>query len=225
MKELILHRNSRHQIITFKDFNQLASLTCRFLEKKNVALSGGTTFKTLFSYWKNMKVNCTNSYFFPVDERIVGFDRQASNWGTTYRDFLQFVDRSEDKKHFVISCERYKKLLKEHFKDDNPVFDVIFLGVGDDGHTASIFPGSHAALDSSSIVLQTNSPKPPYDRITLGIKVIADAKKTITIIAGENKKQVVSKILSGDKELPIVKVLSHRRQSTIFIEENLYRKR
>ncbi len=221
MNELIINENSRHEIVMFRDFNHLALETSRELKSGNIALSGGRTFKKLFSLWRDLKIDCQNSTFFPVDERIVNFNSDTSNWGTAFRDFLQYICRSEDRDNFPESCEGYQQIIRKYFKSENPVFDVIFLGVGDDGHTASLFPGSNAVDDISSIVLETRSPKPPVERITLGSKVISDANDVITIIAGKEKSEIVSRIIGGDESLPIVRVLSRRKQSKIYIEQGL----
>jgi len=139
----------------------------------------------------------------------------------TFRLFLSKVGREHDKSHWAASREEYEALLKRNFRSWPPEFDAIFLGVGEDGHTASLFPGGEYLEDSSSIVLRTTSPKPPYDRTTLGPAVLAKAKKLIVVISGEGKGNAVQGLLRREPELPIVKVLSMRALSEVYVESRL----
>jgi 6-phosphogluconolactonase len=191
------------------------------LLEKTVALSGGKTYSSLFPFWIKLKPDCTNTSFFPVDERIVPFDDPGSNWGTTFKNFLQLIGNARDKDNFMTSPEMYRKILFQKFQQDVPVFDVIFLGVGDDGHTASLFPNTDDCKDLSSPVLQTRSPKPPFNRITLSIKVLMRAKTLITVIRGIEKKNIVKKLEQADTSLPIVQVLMQCNRSKIFIEDKI----
>lgn len=221
MKLLQFNHNATGIIHPFNDFAHCAKLTVNYLTNGNIALSGGSTFKNLFPHWIALSPNCTTSSFFPVDERVVPFDDPQSNWGTTYREFLQPIGRESDKYHFASYLETYKKLLKRHFKSEEPIFDVIFLGVGEDGHTASLFPGGDYLNDKLLLVLRTQSPKPPIQRITLAPRVLLHAKKVITIIAGSNKKKIVQEIINKNENLPLVKILSQRTDSLFYVEESL----
>jgi 6-phosphogluconolactonase len=103
------------------------------------------------------------------------------------------------------------------------VFDTIFLGVGDDGHTASLFPGSPALSDTTSLVLHTRSPKPPHDRITLGLRPLLCARHLVVIVAGQTKAPIMERIRRGDDSLPIVTVLAGRHESELYFEAGLGR--
>jgi 6-phosphogluconolactonase len=221
MKTLRINENSEHYIKAFRSLEELAFLTAPYLAAEKVALSGGSTYKKLFEYWLNFKSNLTNTEFFPVDERIVPFNSTDSNWGTAFRLFLSKINRECDKNNFPISKEEYEIRLKNEFKNSFPVFNSIFLGVGDDGHTASLFPKSKEVDDNESLVLQTTSPIPPYERITLGSSVITKAEKLIVILSGKGKKDILQKILKADDDLPIVKILSKYNNAVIFIASNI----
>jgi len=221
MDTIHLNKNSCHEIIPFDAIEQLASLTVNFLLEKTVAISGGKTYSSLFPFWVKLKPDCSQTTFFPVDERIVPFDDPQSNWGTAYKYFLQLIGNAQDRNNFMTSPEMFRKILFQKFNRNTPVFDVIFLGVGDDGHTASLFPNTSVFNYVSSIVLQTTSPKPPLDRITLAPKTLIQAKTLITIIRGTEKKDIVKKIEQVDSSLPIVQILMQRSRSKIFIENIL----
>lgn len=81
-------------------------------------------------------------------------------------------------------------------------FDIAFLGVGEDGHTASLFPGNEALTSPNSVVPVYNSPKPPSDRVTLGINTLKRANDRIVITGGSGKADIISRIKAGDK-LPV----------------------
>lgn len=221
MQKLQFNANACVEIITFKTFSSLAETTVPFIRKGYIALSGGRTFSSLFPFWTALKPDCSQASFFPVDERVVPFDDPQCNWGMAYKNFLMPIKKEADKSNFAQSASGYFSILKSKFHCNFPVFDVIFLGVGDDGHIASLFPGQPCLDDLASVVLETISPKPPILRITLGLGPIISAKKVIAIISGIEKNSIVKKILHKDPDLPIVKVLSQRKSSALFVEESI----
>ncbi|MBD3346379.1 MAG: hypothetical protein GF401_15105 [Chitinivibrionales bacterium] len=219
--EILLNADSRAVIQEFDTFDELASASCGYLEQGTCGLSGGNTFTRLFPHWLRQPADYRNTAFFPVDERMVPFDDPQSNWGTAYRNFLAPAGRESDKEHFPKSGEHYREILKNHFHTNFPVFDTLFLGVGDDGHTASLFPRGDYLDDTHSVVLETQSPKPPAGRITLAPRVITDAAIVITIITGPNKKPVTRRIIQKDTALPIIALLSRRKESLLFVQRSL----
>ena len=213
--------SKRYSITAFHSLDELARLTLPYLLKGNVAISGGATFGRLFSFWAARKPDCRAATFFPVDERLVDFDDPRSNWGAAYREFLSRVGKSNDKANFAAGAEQYRKLLAAHFQTEMPVFDAVFLGVGDDGHTASLFPDGQYLDDFKSVVLATTSPKPPFQRITLAPAPLIAAKTLIVVIAGKEKKPIVEKIFHLDSGLPIVRIITRRKESLLLIEKDL----
>lgn len=221
MDSLRFNKNASASIHYFTSLQQCAQDTVTYLIQGNIALSGGSTYAALFHHWRDLSPDLSKASFFPVDERIVPFDNPQSNWGTAHKEFLQPLGKESDKNHFAASPDAYTNILTRHFKTEDIKFDTIFLGVGNDGHTASLFPSGSYFDDNSSLVLETRSPKPPFNRITLAPEVLSSARNLITIIAGENKKIIVRELLAQNKKLPIVKILSQRTDSELFIERNL----
>ncbi len=152
---------------------------------------------------------------------MVPFSNSESNWGTATREFLIPVGKESDKDHFPTSLESFLTILKNIPGTQQPTFDTVFLGIGDDGHTASLFPGGSYLDNMQSTVLQTVSPKPPCDRLTIAPAVISAAKTVIVIVSGSGKSDVVGRMLQNDSELPIVKVLSRRPESVIYVDRSL----
>ena len=95
---------------------------------------------------------------------------------------------------------------------DLPRFDVLLLGIGPEGHTASIFPGSPAARDERPVFAVRNCPKPPPTRVSLGFTAINSADEVWLVVAGEEKAPVVARALAGadPMEVPAAGVLGTR---------------
>ena len=84
-----------------------------------------------------------------------------------------------------------------------PVFGFVLLGLGEDGHTASLFPGHPAAsAEVAPVVAVRGAPKPPLDRVSLTLPVFRRAKKTILLTAGEHKREPLARVLAGDPTSP-----------------------
>jgi 6-phosphogluconolactonase len=84
-----------------------------------------------------------------------------------------------------------------------PRFDVIHLGMGEDGHTASLFPGSPALQERQALVYYVHdAPKPPPERVTLTLPVINAARAVLFMVQGASKREALERVLRGDPALP-----------------------
>ncbi|MBD3392945.1 MAG: hypothetical protein GF418_12640 [Chitinivibrionales bacterium] len=221
MDSVRFSEHSVARVSVFDGFEDLARQTADLLTSGRVAFSGGQTFAKLFPQWVLTRPDVSNASFFPVDERLVPFNDPASNWGTAYRGFLAPLDKEHDKEHWPTSRRSFADIVGRTFGDAEPVFDVVFLGVGDDGHTASLFPGGDYLKDRESIVLETRSPNPPHGRVTLGPRPLVSAARLVTVLAGVEKGAILKRIAAKDPTLPIVRILSARAESDLFIEDPL----
>ena len=216
------------EIVRAKDLEEIGYQTARLIEVLSpgaaIAVSGGTTYRQILQVWRE-GLATVRVKLFPVDERMVPFDSPESNWGMVQRRLLAPLDWPQSKRCFLKNmdedaAESYDKLLRSIFHGPMPQFDLIFLGVGTDGHTASLFPGSRYLDDNQSWVLQTESPVPPKDRITLGMGVIRAARQVVIVVTGEEKRPVVQQMLKGDGALPIVRVLKHPVKKVLFLDQS-----
>jgi 6-phosphogluconolactonase len=216
-------------IVHAEDLEEIGLKTARMIEALSsdatVAVSGGTTYRKILHVWQK-KLGASYVKLFPVDERMVPFDSSESNWGMIQELLLDPLDWPDSKRCFVKRMSQhavgeYEKILRFTFNQPMPEFDLIFLGVGGDGHTASLFPGTPHLDDYDSWVLQTESPNPPNERITLGMGVICGARQVVIVVMGHDKHGVVQKMLEGDETLPIVKVLKHPVKKRIFLDQDV----
>ncbi|MES0362925.1 MAG: 6-phosphogluconolactonase, partial [Desulfobacteria bacterium] len=177
------------EIVRAKNIEEIGVETVRIIEALSpdatVAVSGGTTYRKILQVWRE-GLGPTRVKLFPVDERMVPLESPDSNWGMIQQRLLEPLDWPQSKRCFLKNVAEdaaigYERLLRSMFHGPMPQFDLVFLGVGTDGHTASLFPGGQYLNDNQSWVLQTSSLAPPKDRITLGMGTICAACKVVII--------------------------------------------
>ena len=179
-----------------------------------VALSGGSTPQALFRLlagepWRS-RVPWHAVDFFWGDERLVPFDDAESNFGTARRLLFGPIRFDEEGLHPIpadrgeAAAAAYEEELKAYF-GGLPDFDLLFLGLGPDGHTASLFPGSPALSESSRWTAAVTAPKPPPRRVTLTYPVLNAAKRAVFLVAGADKAPALRRVLEG-ADLPAAKV-------------------
>jgi 6-phosphogluconolactonase/glucosamine-6-phosphate isomerase/deaminase len=199
------------------------------------ALSFGSTYRELFKRWNELAGETAVSLpaLFPADERLVSEDDPESNWGAAWKLFSEHFGSKEDRGRHPRDIESYRKLLDEYFgrDDELPRFGLIFLGLGSDGHTASLFPGKSPAPGSddwNKKVLRTTSPLPPFGRLTLGPELIARAERLVLIVTGEEKADIFAAFLArlsaapaeqqSGSELPPVPIIRRREELHLVTE-------
>lgn len=146
---------------------------------------------------------------FWVDERCVPPESDESNFGTAYKYLLSRIKIPEGN-IFQIEGEnlpneeaiRYSGVLRNNLRLVNnlPKFDIIFLGIGDDGHTASIFSDQMYLLDSDNYCEVAMNPVSGQKRITLTGKVINNSDRIYFLVTGKNKSQIIKKILDEEND-------------------------
>ena len=178
----------------------------------NIALSGGSTPKLLFSILSKEYADSIPWHFvrlFWVDERCVAPTHAESNFGMTYENLLKNVP-IQDSNIFRMSGEVDPEKEAKHYaaqlqtelpvRNDQPLFDLILLGMGDDGHTASIFPDNMSLLNSDDAVAVAVHPTSGQKRITLTGKVINQAEQVVFLITGSSKAAVLKQVIQRTKD-------------------------
>lgn len=201
----------------------------------NIALSGGSTPKNIFEYlaahhqntiaWQ--KVN-----FFWGDERCVPASDSESNYKMAYQSLLSRL-QIPDLNIFRIKGENdpqneeseYSEIVKKQLPqiDNIPKFDLVMLGLGEDGHTASIFPNQKSLLEAEKIYATAVHPETGQKRITLTGRVINNASTIVFIVTGNNKAKVVSEIINQKenyKYYPASSIKSQRGELYWLLDES-----
>lgn len=191
------------------------------IEKKdifNVALSGGNTPVPLFKLLAKEKIEWDKVHIFMVDERYLPINDPNSNYGNLYENFISKIDIPSKNIKFIKhlesvedSRETYQYELDEYFKDSKKGFDLIILGMGTDGHTASLFPDS-IKLDGD-VVPSLESDYHKYSRISLGLTPINNSTKKIFLLT-KDKEATLDELY--EKSYPASKVTG----DIIFLLEN-----
>ena len=174
-----------------------------------VAISGGSSPKAIFSLLATSeyadKIDWNKVYFFWVDERWVALDDEKSNFKMTLETLLNKVPVNKDQIFPMykggIDPEDYAKEYEAQIRNvlgEEGVFDFILLGMGDDGHTASLFPGE-AVLDEKEKWVAAYYLKPQeMFRITLTEPIINKANNILIVTFGTSKKHALNEVLNGE---------------------------
>ncbi len=173
-----------------------------------IALSGGQTPIPLFSLlaasdWAD-RLPWDKMTFFWVDERRVGPEHPESNYGLARRELLSHVPamhffRMRGEADPVEAATRYEQQIRNDFNlgpQELPRFDFMLLGMGEDGHTGSIFPNSPALAEKKRLVIYQYVPERKADRLTLTLPVINNARCCMFLVTGAEKHDVLSRALN-----------------------------
>jgi 6-phosphogluconolactonase len=174
-----------------------------------IALSGGSTPEILFKILSDNFMEAVQwqyVHFFWGDERCVQPNAPESNFGMTSRILLSTIKIPSQNIHRIkgeddpyIEAERYSKEISlfTDKRDGMPLFDIVLLGLGEDGHTASVFPDDLRLMESDKVCEVARHPVSNQKRITITGRVINNARIVTFLVTGRKKAGVVEKILKG----------------------------
>ena len=187
-----------------------------------VALSGGSTPKTVYPLLlepaRRDAVDWSRVEFFWGDERAVPPDHPESNFGVAYQMLIAHLpnvrpDRihrmqaeAADLDAAALSYEGELRLAFGARGEEPPAFDLIWLGMGPDGHTASLFPASEALDEARRWVVANWAPYQQAWRMTLTFPVLNAARAVIFAVTGESKTDALREIRDGSSDLPAARV-------------------
>ncbi len=186
-----------------------------------IALSGGATpallYEALTSSVFAGRFDWSRSTFFFGDERCIPPDDSRSNYALANQALFiplnigpsqvcRMVGESRDQQAATADYAQQLRRATNTAAPAQPQLDLILLGLGEDGHTASLFPGSPILRDRENVIAVTQSPKGPPARLTMTLGVINRASVVLFLVAGASKAGVVSTILNpkieADRQLP-----------------------
>ena len=176
-----------------------------------VAISGGSTpremHRMLAAPPALAAIPWAKVHLFWVDERCVPADDPRSNFGTARKDFLSQVPIPEKNLHPIQGefpsereAEDYELELIRFFhlgEGEFPAFDLVFLGIGADGHTASLFPGDWALHEERRRVVAVRGGIPVLNRITMTLPVLNRSRRIVFLAVGQEKAETVKAVMSG----------------------------
>jgi 6-phosphogluconolactonase len=204
----------------------------------NISLSGGSTPKHIFEFIAHSdfasRIIWRHLHFWWGDERCVSAKDEQSNYGEAMRLLFSHVLIPADNLHPIHgellpekACIEFKDEMAAclSMRDENgsprPIYDWVILGVGGDGHTASLFP-KKTDYDASQSAVLVCHPESKQERISLTAPVIASAERVTYLALGEGKKQVVAAILNNDlsaEGLPAAKIKSYQGLTEWYLDE------
>ncbi|MBE0543976.1 MAG: 6-phosphogluconolactonase [Verrucomicrobia bacterium] len=198
----------------------------------HVALSGGRITLKLFSavveLTKARNVPLDHVHFFWADERCVPPDDPESNFRVARErlfaplkipiDQIHRIRGEESAALAAAKAEAELCRLAPRDAHGQPVLDLVLLGLGEDGHVASLFPGEPEEIASSQAAYRavTNSPKPPPQRITLSYAAITAARQVWVLASGSGKQAAVRESLKPTGRIPLARVIQSRQRTQVF---------
>jgi 6-phosphogluconolactonase len=175
---------------------------------RTLVLAGGRTPRALYARLAREKYDWSRVEIFFSDERCVPPDHPDSNFRMARETLLSSVRARVHRMHGE-TCDAagYEEELRLVFGDGLPSFDLVFLGMGADGHTASLFPGDPALEETQRLVAKVA--RPDHQRLTLTLPVLAASKLAVFLVSGAEKREALRRVLAGD-DLPAARVAARR---------------
>lgn len=198
----------------------IVDLACATPGKFAIALSGGSTPKRLYGLLAAAPLRdqmpWPRVHLFWGDDRFVAWDSPDSNYAMAHEAMLAHVPIPSENVHGIPFGEKvvdaargYEHTLKTYYGADTldpaqPLFDIVLLGMGPDGHTASLFPGKPALTERQRWAVEVPEPglTPFVPRVTLTYPALDSARSVAFVAAGADKMAMMRRVLDGDKGLP-----------------------
>ncbi len=181
-----------------------------------LALSGGKTPRYLYTFLArecSSEISWESVHLFWSDERCVSQESEDSNFAMAYKALISEVPLLSPNIHRIPAeinppekaAGNYERMMQKFFKpeeEDSFLFDAMILGVGEDGHSASLFPESSALAEKSHWVLAVNAPSSffPQKRITLTFPLINRSRNIFFLVSGAKKRKVIREILKNPEK-------------------------
>jgi 6-phosphogluconolactonase len=215
---------NKKKIIIFKTIDSMSdfviakwkTISAKSIKNKKrfcVALSGGKTPVFLYKKLSHQKTfRWDKTHIFMVDERFVPYESEENNFHMINNALLAHVSIPDENIHHIateegtpqMAARKYERDLLAFFKTNaKPLqFDLILLGIGEDGHAASLFPGTPAVQEKKRLAVAAASlDKTKNERITITIPVINNAENIMFLVTGGSKAKIVKEVIDGKNDL------------------------
>jgi 6-phosphogluconolactonase len=179
----------------------------------HIALTGGRvgtmTLEALSGLTAN--VDFARLHIWWIDDRFVSATSKDRNELQARKAWLDKSSVPSENIHPFPSSddgtiESTARVFAQAFQARNPHFALVLLGMGEDGHVASLFPEGKAVAEGEWVVIEANSPKPPAERLSLSLKALNRANEVVFLVSGIQKAEAVRNVLSGSSDLPAARV-------------------
>jgi 6-phosphogluconolactonase len=202
----------------------IVDLACAAPGRFAIALSGGSTPKRLYQLLAapplRDQLPWPQVHLFWGDERCVPWDSADSNYGMAHDAMLAHVPIPPENVHGIpfrvnpaAAAEEYERVLKSYYgaatlDPVRPLFDIVLLGMGPDGHTASLFPGKPALDEERRWAIEVPEPglNPYVPRVTLTYPTLDSSKSAVFVAAGADKAAMMRRALGGERDLPSARI-------------------
>lgn len=179
----------------------------------SVVLTGGSISRkvhvVLAGHATDERVDWGRVSFWWGDERFVPSDDGDRNAGQAWEDLLQHLPLDPRRVHAMPAADddyedadaaawAHAQELRTTVSDGQPWFDVLMLGIGPDGHCASLFPGRGEVESEADVLAVHDSPKPPPTRISMGMSTLRRARQVLFVATGDEKAEAVARSVGGD---------------------------
>lgn len=193
----------------FPDFEAASRATADYLAEQiaqclleretcHVILPGGTTPQRCFAYLAKKNLAWQRVHWYPGDERCLPIgDAQRNDVMLEENLWSQLPDSHKHPVPAELGAEQGAALYRDSIADIKQ-FDIAFLGLGEDGHTASLFPDNPVLEDRRSVIPVCDSPKPPAERVSMSITTLAASRVRVVLAGGSGKAEVIKRIDQGE---------------------------
>jgi 6-phosphogluconolactonase len=196
-----LHELADGEAVAREAATRIAAADADSGERFAICLSGGSTPQTMYGmlasdefasrmHWKRWHV-------FFGDERQVPLDDDRSNYANARRELLDRVPIPHGQIHPLTDADQYEGMLRSFF-GARCDFDVLLLGMGDDGHTASLFPGSISLMEEERWVIEPPDVVGGMARYTLTLPALSAARRTFFLVSGAGKHDALRRVRAGE---------------------------
>ena len=198
---------------------QAARAAIREHGRFRLVLAGGRTPQQVYRLLAQATADWSHWQIYYGDERCLPADHADRNSRMADRAWLQQVDIPPQNIHPIaaeLGAETAAKQYSDTISTACP-FDMVLLGMGEDGHTASLFPGQPHP-DSEAVHAIHHAPKPPPERVSLSRASLIDSREVLILVTGAGKRDALSRWQAGET-LPVATITAHHRVTVMFDHE------
>ena len=232
-RRIISHKSlSELNKLLFEEWILVASKAIKHKGFFTMVLSGG---KTPVDFYGKLalvqdKDSWAQTHIFLADERFVNLKDRNSNFRMVSDLLIKKIPIPQENIHPILtdsksaeeSALRYEKNIKEFFElpaDVLPQFDFVLLGIGEDGHTASLFPLTHQLKEQMRLVIAVQYDKVKFERVSLTLPVLNNAGYVAFLITGEKKAKIIKRVLNKETVYPAAQVKPIKGKLFFFIDK------